>query len=176
MHLVGDKFVKHGEANCFACDVGVDVFGNAGLRSCKMLVAVRAVSTLASTRSLRKSVGLGRCSFSQAASTRNSAAFDERNTVPALEFRPSQMPQSRTSGAAKCRQQGSSFFFALHQERTLATAEASKALLPFGAGCTAIFAAVCARGLKRTAKDLHRDRDAEKQLQHRFQPRIQPSS
>eukprot|EP00439_Symbiodinium_sp_Y106_P013852 s4413_g1.t7 len=48
-----------------------------------------------------KSVGLGRCSFSQALAD------------------------------------------AAEQERTLATAEASKALLPFGAGCTAIFAAVC---------------------------------
>ncbi|CAE7301825.1 Ank3 [Symbiodinium natans] len=48
-----------------------------------------------------KSVGLGRCSFSQALAD------------------------------------------AAEQERTLATAEAPKALLPFGAGCTAIFAAVC---------------------------------
>ena len=30
------------------------------------------------------------------------------------------------------------------QERKLAVAEAPKALLPFGAGCTAIFAAACA--------------------------------
>ncbi|CAE7202880.1 unnamed protein product, partial [Symbiodinium necroappetens] len=48
-----------------------------------------------------KSVGLGRCSFSQALAD------------------------------------------AAEQERTLASAEAPKALLPFGAGCTAIFAAVC---------------------------------
>ena len=49
---------------------------------------------------------------------------------------------------------------ALPQERKLAVAEAPKALLPFGAGCTAIFAAACATfsesdDLEKRQLDLH---------------------
>ena len=93
--------------------VGAGVFGpsdagNAGQHGCrKMLV----VWTLTSTHSLRKSVGLGRCSFSQAGPKHNSQFLldlghgifsvnrcsSNTSETATAEFRPSQMLQSRTS-------------------------------------------------------------------------------